>query len=198
MVRKILFLLLLAFVIWQFMGLDRQNTLGPGVYAPEPPQQNTFKSTAFSREGYRITPLADFQLKAKVLSRENYRFDKEADLSPTDLALGWGRMSDEVVLEHFDITQRNRWYFWQSDRMPISRQEVIRSSANMHMIPANEQIAAQLKKIRKGDIVEIEGNLVSVEDSNGWRWVSSLSREDSGNGSCELVWLTHITVHAFE
>jgi hypothetical protein len=29
---------------------------------------------------------------------------------------------------------------------------------------------------------------------DGWRWRSSLTREDVGNGACELVWVERIEV----
>ena len=34
-----------------------------------------------------------------MLSREDYTFDADASLSPTDLAVGWEPMSDETVLK---------------------------------------------------------------------------------------------------
>jgi hypothetical protein len=37
--------------------------------------------------------------------------------------------------------------------------------------------------------------LVKVEQpSSGWRWVSSLSREDTGAGACELIWVESLSV----
>ena len=42
--------------------------------------------------------LAGFSVEARVLGREDYRFDREADYAPTDLALGWGRMTEDAVV----------------------------------------------------------------------------------------------------
>jgi hypothetical protein len=33
-----------------------------------------------------------------------------SDFFSADLALGWGRMSDQSVIDQFDIKQRRRWY----------------------------------------------------------------------------------------
>lgn len=89
--------------------------LGPGVHAPDVPVQEYLSGVEPIVHGqYRITPLASFELSAKVLSRENYYLGREADLSPTDLAMGWGRMSDESVIKQIDISQSNRWYYWQA------------------------------------------------------------------------------------
>jgi len=142
--------------------------------------------------GYRVRTLEAFEVDARVLSREDYRFGREADLSPVDLAIGWGPMADPAVLQHIQISQRNRWYYWKARELPIPRGEIVSHSANVHIIPASEQVAAALAGIDVGDEVRLGGSLVAVNATDGWHWVSSLSRTDTGNGSCELLWLTSL------
>lgn len=141
---------------------------------------------------YQIEPLADFSLKARVLGAEHYRFGRESEISPVDLALGWGRMSDPTVLSRIDIRQSNRFYFWHVQEFPIPREEIERHSANMHMIPADASVARQLDRIRPGQVVTLQGYLVEIRAADGWHWRSSLSRDDTGNGACELVWVRSI------
>jgi hypothetical protein len=50
--------------------------------------------------------------------------------------------------------------------------------------------------VRAGDRVRIEGWLVEATAPDGWRWRSSLTREDTGNGACELVYVCAIEVGA--
>lgn len=141
----------------------------------------------------RLQPLAGFSIQARVLGRQDYRLGREAEFSPTDLALGWGRMTEDAVLSHLQISQSSRWYRYRwSDAPPIPLQEIIRSSANMHMIPADDAVAAALRRIERGDRVRIDGWLVQVEGED-WRWRSSLTRDDSGGGACELVYACSIT-----
>ncbi len=65
----------------------------------------------------------------------------------------------------------------------------------MHLIPANESVKSTIKKIRQGDLVEISGSLVNVISNNGdWRWSSSLTRNDTGNGACELIWVKSLRI----
>jgi hypothetical protein len=71
-----------------------------------------------------LRPLAHFSLTARVLSCDDYRCDAESDLSPTDLALGWGRMSDSTVLRDIDISQSGRCCYWQTRAFPIPRREI--------------------------------------------------------------------------
>ena len=70
--------------------------------------------------------------------------------------------------------------------------EIVRSSANMHMIPADAHAARALAQVRAGDNVRIEGWLVEADAPDGWRWRSSLTREDSGSGACEVVYVCSI------
>jgi len=68
-------------------------------------------------------------------------------------------------------------------------QEIVESSANMHLIPANAAVEKTLGKAREGASVRLTGFLVQATDPSGWRWTSSLTRSDSGAGSCELVFV---------
>ncbi|TVQ68348.1 MAG: hypothetical protein EA363_11415, partial [Balneolaceae bacterium] len=72
---------------------------------------------------------------------------------------------------------------------PIPRREIEVSSANMHMIPATREIERALKRVRKGDLVRFNGKLVNVEGPGGFRWRTSTTRTDTGNGACELVFV---------
>lgn len=63
----------------------------------------------------------------------------------------------------------------------------------MHMIPADAAVADALDAIRKGDNVRIDGWLIEANASDGWRWRSSTTREDTGGGACEVVYVCGIT-----
>jgi len=193
--KKALCVVFFAIVLILILGRDQDTTLGPGIYAPDDPVQISSNAPSFEYNGYTITPLAEFWIQAKVLSKKKYSTGREADVSPVDLALGWGRMSDESVLDELKIWQSNRWYRWRTDDFPIPRQEIESHSGNMHIIPASDIILSILNTVRKGDIVEFSGKLVRVDADDGWHWVSSLRRSDVGDHSCEVVWVEEIMIH---
>jgi len=168
-----------------------------GVLAPWAPRQFAVEGRAIMRDGYRIAPFADFALDARILAREDYGSDTESDLSPTDLVLGWGRMSDDATLAGFSISQSNRWYYLRYRLPPpIPESEFLGSSANMHFIPANAEVAARLARARPGQIASIRGKLVDIERiGRNWHWRSSRSRDDIGKGSCEVVWLESLELN---
>ncbi len=149
-----------------------------------------------ARKGYAITELAPYTETLRVLSTESYSFDREADLSPLDIAAGWGPMADPAIYKQFHVSQSGRWYYWQTDRFPIPRREVETHSSNIHIVPATPEIARALKKVRPDDLIEVDGSLIEIKAADGWRWKSSLSREDTGQGACELLLLKKISVQS--
>lgn len=165
----------------------------PGVLAPGVPEQIDLDDGASLRRGdVMLRTRAHFALTARVLSREDYRMDGGASLAPIDLALGWGRMSDSDVLKDITISQENRFYHWHVEHFPIPRREIETSSANMHMIPADDAVRHELERVRTGEVIHLEGFLVDASRPDGWHWRTSMTREDTGNGACELVYVESV------
>lgn len=167
----------------------------PGVLAPADPVQTPPDDTAPLRDGrFVLQPRVDYDITARVLSRDDYRFDAGAALVPTDLALGWGRMSDSAVLADIDISQSARFYFWRTRRFPIPRREIETHSANVHVIPADAGVRHTLERVRPGEIIEMRGLLVDARRGDGWTWHTSLTRDDTGAGACELMYVRDLHV----
>ena len=169
---------------------------GPGQVAPHRPAQSPVSGVVpFEHKGHTIIPRARYQIEARVLGTERYRYDPTSQISPIDLALGWGPMSDETVLDHIDVSQDGRFAFLVDDgEVPISPLLFGLTHANMHMIPADERIWKVLKSLRRGQVVQLEGFLVDVEGPHMQPWTTSLERTDTGNGACEIMFATRIGV----
>lgn len=168
----------------------------PGVLVPSDPYQGPIGSGApWEEKGNQFTPLADFHLRARILHTESYWFDHGSVISPLDLAVGWGPMSDQTVLDQISISQGQRWYYWRPEHQsfPLSNDEIVSHSANIHTIPSSPEIRKQLAGLREGDIAELDGSLVEVHLAGGGKWISSLSRTDTGGGACELMWVRSVT-----
>lgn len=192
-----LLVLLLVAGFW----LVRMEPAKPGLDVPvvdltptssAPSQRILPGTTSIRKDDHQIRLLAEFAIDARILGRENYRLGRESNLSPWDFALGWGEMAKPEVIDQFSIRQSGRWYYWRSDNLPIPRRTVETSSANMHLVPASEQVREQLEEYGEGDSISFKGYLIEVNGDDGWRWRSSLTREDTGNGACELVLVTEV------
>lgn len=190
--RLILAVLVLAWGGWHWQS-TRPLRWPAGQIVDATPHQSATDAVPFGMHDFRLTPLAAFALDARALSIERYRFDAGAALAPLDVAFGWGRMSDQAILDRLDIRQGARFYTWSHpDPPPLAPAEIVRSSANMHLIPADAGVRRQLLAIRPGQRVQLDGLLVEAAGPDGFRWRSSLSREDSGNGACELFWVRSV------
>jgi hypothetical protein len=189
--RTALFTVLAAAALLQGYDNWRLRPVHPsdGPIAPADPQQTDAEGAQDTTLGrWRLKPRARYDITARILSREDYHFDLLADLIPEDLALGWGPMSDNRVLRAFRITQGARFYSWMPKQdLPIPRQDVIEHSANTHVIPADAAVRRQLKRLRVGQVVHLTGFLVDAVRDDGAYINTSLTRSDTGAGSCEVV-----------
>jgi len=177
--------------------LHRPITYPAGVLISSEPDQIMLPADtpAFAYGVVRLKPLAVFSIDARVLHRKNYRYDYGASLVPIDLALGWGPMSDQRVLDQLKITQSMRFYWYEYSRQPpIPVEQIVSHSANVHVIPSTKTIASQCKSLRIGQLVHLRGDLVEATGPAIGTWRSSLSRTDTGNGACELVWVKELSI----
>jgi len=189
--RPILLTALAAAGLWQGFNNWQLRPVHPadGPIAPDDPRQTGVEAAQVTTLGrWRLTPRARYDITARILGREDYHFDGLSDLIPEDLALGWGPMSDNRVLQAFEITQGARFYSWRPKRMlPIPQQAVIEHSANTHVIPADAVVARQLKRLRVGQVVHLNGYLVNGVRDDGAYITTSLTRSDTGAGACEVM-----------
>jgi hypothetical protein len=138
-------------------------------------------------------PKARYRVAARVLSSERYYMGWSADVAPLDLALGWGEMSDPGVDEVLDWGQGFRWYTWSWKKASsFTNGDVAPQSANVHVVPASQNLKRALLALDAGDIVQLEGFLVNIRGPEGQHWRSSLTRADTGGGSCELLYTTEL------
>jgi len=189
-----IFVAILAAIFgWNY--LHRPITYPPGVLISSEPEQTSTTDAPITRGNFHLQPLAHIALDARLLHRKIYRYDRQAALVPIDLALGWGSMSDQRVLDRITITQSMRFYWFEYKLPPpLSKEEIIAHSTNMHIIPSTPEIATKCKSLRPGTLVHLDGDLVEATASNFSTWRSSLSRTDTGNGACELMWLKELSV----
>lgn len=165
----------------------------PGVRAPlEPVQVMVEPSTApyFQAGEWQLQPLATYDITARLIHKKRYYGGPTADLAPYDFAVGWGPMSDSSILRQLSISQGNRFFFWEySGAPPIPEDQIICHAANMHLIPASSAVRRALWWASPGSVVRMTGYLVEATRPGMHPWRSSLSRTDTGNGACELMWV---------
>lgn len=194
---KKLFIALAVFTFgwWSSKFFFGSNTPPPGVLAARAPiQAPVLSAAAWDFGPYKVTPLANYDIEARVLSTRTYR-DDWSDLCNLDLALGWQRMSDSAVLEHIKIWQEGRFFWWQTGAVPpLPQAELVLSAANTHVIPSTPRIADELAALRVGQVVRLRGKLIEAVKPGGPVLRSSMRRDDTGKGACEIFWVEFFEV----
>jgi hypothetical protein len=182
---------------WHWWSTERGMPRPPGVIAAdEPRQQNLEGARAIVRDGYTFTPRARFDITARVLRKEIYRLDGGAGLAPVDLGVGWGPMSDTAIIDQIEFSQMGRFFYWstRSAEFPLPQQVIATHAAQMHMVPADGALESRLKALRPGQRVTVSGWLVDIRGPGGFTWNTSLRRDDTGNGACEIVYVESLAV----
>lgn len=183
---------------WRWADSHAKAKTKGELYAPAEPEQTLLPADAnladFSRAygRYTLTPLASYKVTAVVLRLEPYFWDRMADLVPIDAVLAWGPLSDPANFESFNFTQSGRFYYWRySGEPPAATAAMPSHTANTHLIPATPAVARRLRGLRPLHVVQFTGYLVRAESPEGGVQ-SSLRRDDTGAGACEVLYVTQV------
>jgi len=147
---------------------------------------------------FTISPLTSYKISATVAGKKFYSSGWQAKVSPVDLALAWGKLAEPEYDTYITYSQSDRWYFYEYKHgSPFTNPYVINHSSNNHVIPAADNILSAIKTIKKKERITLEGYLVHVHgryQGGPFWWRSSQTRSDTGNGSCEVFYVTKIRV----
>ncbi|SNU05679.1 hypothetical protein SAMN06297422_104135 [Lachnospiraceae bacterium] len=168
-----------------------------------PVQTETTGFTDFTMNGYNvhISYLYEYEIDALVVHTHDYGgLDLASKLAPRDIALAWGTVAQYNDVVDFHWKQSGRWYSWTGSYDEIAKvggtSGVNTQSANNHLIPADSTVRSMIKRMRRGDHVKLKGYLVNVDatkpDGSYFYWNSSTTREDTGNGACEVMYVTNV------
>jgi hypothetical protein len=76
--------------------------------------------------------------------------------------------------------------------LPVPKDLIITHSANTHVIPLNSMIAKQLSRLRPGQVVTLSGELVDGVRDDGMWIKTSMVRDDTGAGACEVLLVSDV------
>lgn len=164
---------------------------------PLPIQKKLSKPMPFLyKEDYIITKVAKYDIKALILSKKKYWwFRSFGSIMPYDFALGWDIMSNPNFIKKIKVSQGNRWY-QVTYPYGYDHQKIMKSSANVHLVPANKEVLLKLQDYKKGDRIHLKGHLINIDyltDRIQRKTKTSLTRNDTGAGACEILWVESAT-----
>ncbi|MFA7543011.1 MAG: hypothetical protein WCY84_01440 [Candidatus Cloacimonadaceae bacterium] len=197
--------LLLVFGVWFMLrellapeytlAAERPDFAEDPMQLSQPPYEEI--RMQFGKEKYTLQPQAEYSISAYLVSKRSYHRGYMHRLSPWDYGLIWGEVPNQ--LEHLKFNQVVRFLLFKYKfGAPIDVEYIQRHLANTHLIPANQNIRRALRYARKGNTVRLEGYLVNVTGTKKGRatgtWQSSMSREDKGNGACEVMYVKTLQI----
>jgi len=146
----------------------------------------------------RIELTHAFEIIGEAVSVAQYRWAFTNPYFEVDLGLAWGPRV-ESYKQKVIFRQTARWLMWsfQGEIDAATRFDIQSHVGNLHLIPAGGRpnIQKAIRSLEKGDRVRIKGYLVRIYGPAGNVVASSsTSREDLGDGACEIVWVEEIQI----
>jgi hypothetical protein len=118
---------------------------------------------------------------------------------PVDLLLTWGNLSNPEVDQWMSWAQSGRAArFHQSENGPFTENYMISHATNVHVIPATETLETAVMELTPDEDVLLAGLLVDVESTSQGILFTSLTRTDTGQGACEILYLERLVVDGVE
>ncbi len=193
--KIIIFLLIILAGAWyHFYYIETLPNSNSEETVDAAPFQYKTEAKKFEFKDVILTKKATYSITAKVISAERYHLDRNSNISTMDIVIGWYNLSDEKILNQIDFSQSSRQYQWNAPTQVLTEPEIQKTSSNIHLIPANDDVAQQLKQLKIGQIIYLNGTLVDVNNPSGWNWKTSLTRTDTGKNSSEILYLTEFEI----
>jgi hypothetical protein len=208
---KILFqtaLLLLAVSFYQKHVLPMTLNIQPACLT-EPVQAETDKAPFnIDMKGidYRVTPLYTYEISGLIPSVLHYTqwirsdfYERHGDnANIADIALLWGPdNTNREILKHFKFSHSGAFVTWRTRRgaKPVDWRKFNQDQvSNNHILSDSKLMINKLRKLRKWDQVHLKGYLVSYDGGTTRNRRSSTTRTDTGNGACEVFYVTDLEV----
>ncbi len=198
----------IGYTIWFFANMWYHTGKRRAISGLEEPKQ-TDVTGGFDliRGDYscKVTLKCSYDIDALVVHTKEYSGSGLDDaLAPVDLGLAWGKVAELNDTIDFHWDQRNRRCIasdlYDADMALLGgRENLVKGFSNNHIIPAEKVVEKEVRKIRAGDRVRLRGYLVYIEGtkmSTGQvaNYNSSTTREDEGDGACEVFYVTNVDI----
>lgn len=152
-------------------------------------------------QAYQITPRFEYELFGVVASfsdadalKNIWHHESWKDfINIRDLCVIWGENISSGIYQDLRI-HNDSWSCWVAWSKPYVGSQFDRTAfSNNHLLTDDPEIASTLMALERGDLVRLKGVLADyVNLGNGLRRETSVTREDTGNGACETIYLEEI------
>jgi hypothetical protein len=186
-------------------ALPAAETLRPELRL-EPRQQPTQAAPFQTTVGgvtYTVRPLADYEIWGLVVSRHdtstwwNWIHAASNDhLNVVDLCVVFAENAATGGYLGMDYSSGQFVCYFETDSAEAFKRFSPRALSNNHLLADRRWLVSRLRDVRVGDQVRIRGWLAEYSHNHGFAFTrgTSLTREDTGNGACETIFVQDIEV----
>jgi hypothetical protein len=156
-------------------------------------------SKRIGRANYEITPRFSYKLRGLVVATHDSKswLDTAHEawgdtLNTADICVVWGEDAFNSYLNRFHFSHDDWTCFFQTQDSTAYRSFRTDQFSNNHMLPADPEVAKEIAEIEIGDQIEFDGYLVDYSINGRAARRTSITRNDIGNGACEIVYTTSL------
>ncbi len=208
-ISKTLFYIFLSAYAFSFYA-DRKSVELPRVkellgLVSEVPQQEEIDESPYKFKyrgsDYIIQPVADYTLTGLVVSHNDISafadiYHTEDSVDFRDLCVIWGENATSAAYLSMKFWSEPFSCWAKASDMSTHQAFKYNDLSNNHLLSESSRVIEEIQSVRAGDQVKIEGRLVNYFDRDNTSSVrkTSVSRDDTGNGACEIVMVDRVVV----
>lgn len=169
-----------------------------------PRQQQAAGHATLQKDKYRLELdfQYDYEIEGLVVATKEYHSSAAFDtFCSTDIGMAWGDVAryNDTIDFHWMMHNRHLYCNYRPEEIEARFDPggvVGIFMSNNHMIPSDDKTRRQISLIRTGDHIRVTGYLVDCRCYRNGEyytyWNSSTSRSDSGDGACEIIYVTDV------
>ncbi len=202
---KIIYLLLfvsLALSFFNLKNLPDISQINQSLYK-EPIQaaNSTLGNFSFDYKNatYHVKPIADYELWGLVVSVNNIyawynMYHDKNSVNIKDICVVWGDNIKNGAYQNVRY-KSGEWTCYVSWMHQLESPFLLNKLSNNHLFSDKASVRNVIKDMNIGDQIHLRGTLSSYAEgeSNAYR-TSSLTRDDTGNHACEVVYVNNAEI----
>ena len=147
-----------------------------------------------------IEKLYSYEVSGRVVQTYEYKDYYYGDetyntIAKKDVGIVWGNLVQDDILKNIKFSMNGarflKYTYRRGDWEKKLSSPIKTLCSNNHLISDDETITSLIKQIKKNDYIKISGYLINAYWDNSYL-TTSTSRDDEGNGACEVVYVTDI------
>ena len=195
-------LILLLTSCWQRNKFPEDMSITPALLKPPAHRAVSTPPFTVANNGtdYRIEPRYQYDLHGLVVSyahhNGNYSLHRlwNDHINVADVCVVWSGNANGSDLNHFKFWNGKFTCNFQTDDAGAWERFSEDQVSNNHLLTDNSRIRKTIKQIRIGDQIRARGWLVNYSNDAGFSRGTSTTRDDTGNGACETIYLKQFEI----